>query len=264
MSVLGSIVDRKKGEVARLKARLPETTIRELLSSAPPVRGFKASLQAFEGPAIIAEVKRASPSKGVLCPDQSPVDFDPIAIAKAYEANGARALSILTDTHYFWGSEDLLGACREAVKLPVLRKEFIVDAYQVAHSRWLGADAILLLARCLSQSEIQEFAGEALQLGMDVLIEIHHQEELEKALCVPEALVGINHRDLSTLEMHSDRALELKSQIPDDRLVVGESGMRSAADIQRLQAGGIHTFLIGSHLVASGDPGGALAALLPA
>lgn len=262
MSVLETIVARKHDEVRRLKARLPESFLDAQIAGLPPTRGFKQALSGAQSPNIIAEIKRASPSKGVLLPDQPPVEWDPVGIARAYERNGARALSVLTDTPSFWGSDDLLGACAEAVSLPLLRKEFIVDPYQITHSRWLGADAILLIARCLSADEVSRFAAQALFLGLDVLIEVHHPDELAKALPVDDALIGVNHRDLSTLEMHPDRALELRGSIPDERVMVGESGITSAQDIARLWAGGIHTFLVGSHLVAGGDPGPALKALL--
>lgn len=262
MNVLDTIVAQKRSEVARTKARLPQEALHELLVHAPKVRQFRSRLEAAVGPAIIAEVKRASPSKGVLLPDQSPLDFRPVDIAKAYEENGAQALSVLTNSPYFWGADDVLAQCRAATTLPVLRKDFIVDPYQVLYSRWLGADAILLLARCLTQKQLIEFSELAYSENMDVLIEIHHQSELTKALAVDRAIIGINHRDLTTLEMHPQRALELKPQIPENRLVIGESGIKSYEDIRQLQAGGIQAFLVGSHLVASGQPGQALAALL--
>ena len=262
MSVLETIVAGKHNEVRRLKTRLPESFLEAQLPGLPKARGFKRALSGTQSPNIIAEIKRASPSKGVLLPKQPPVEWDPVGIARAYEQNGARALSVLTDTPAFWGSDDLLSACAEAVSLPLLRKEFIVDPYQITHSRWLGADAILLIARCLSAEEVARFAERAFSLGMDVLIEVHHPNELDKALPVQDALIGVNHRDLSTLEMHPERALELRPSIPDGRVVVGESGITSAQDIARLRVGGIHTFLVGSHLVAGGAPGPALKALL--
>ncbi len=262
MSVLETIVAKKHDEVRRLKARLPESFLDTQICALPKTRGFKQALCGTQSPNIIAEIKRASPSKGVLLPDQPPVEWDPVGIARAYEQNGARALSVLTDTPSFWGCDDLLGACAEAVALPLLRKEFIVDPYQITHSRWLGADAILLIARCLSADEVARFSEQAFFLGLDVLIEVHHPDELAKALPVQDALIGVNHRDLSTLKIHPDRALELRSSIPDQRMVVGESGITSPQDIARLWAGGIHTFLVGSHLVAGGSPGPALKALL--
>ena len=261
MSVLDAIVERKREEVRRQKVRLPESFLDRLIRELPKPRGFKAAVSCADRPNVIAEIKRASPSKGVLRPDQKPLEWDPVGIARAYEANGAVALSILTDTVHFWGTPDLLGACREAVSLPLLRKEFIIDPYQVSESRWLGADAILLIARCLSAKELEALAAQAVFLGMDVLIEVHHREELEKALAVPEAMIGINHRDLSTLEMFPERAIELRKEIPDTRVVVGESGIRCSADIFRLQEAGVNVFLVGSHLVAGGNPGGALAEL---
>ena len=262
MSVLTAIIEQKKDEVARWESRLPEAVLRQLLPAAPPLRGFKSAIEKAQGPAIIAEVKRASPSKGVLVPTQSPVNFDPVQIARAYQRNGATALSVLTDTRFFWGCDDTLTACRQAVSLPVLRKDFMVAPYQITHSRWLGADAILLLARVLSSEQINEFSALAFELGMDVLIEVHHRNELPKALAVPGALIGVNHRDLSTLKVHPNRAIELKKEIPNEHQVIGESGIRSAEDISRLQAGGINAFLVGSHLVESGAPGSALADLL--
>lgn len=262
VNVLDTIVARKRDEVRRQKERLPESFLDRLIPGLPSTRGFKAALCGDGAPRVIAEIKRASPSKGVLRPEERPLDWDPVGIARAYQANGAAALSVLTDTVHFWGTPDLLGACREAVTLPLLRKEFIVDPYQISESRWLGADAVLLIARCLCAGELESLAAQAVFLGMDVLIEVHHREELQRALAVPEAIIGINHRDLSTLEMVPDRALELREEIPADRVVVGESGISSPADIARLRAGGVSVFLVGSHLVAGGAPGEALAALL--
>ena len=253
-NILEKILSQKRAEVQRSKERLPAEVLRGLLGNSDPVRDFVAALGSGTAPRIIAEVKRASPSKGVLRGDARFGDWDPVALAQAYERGGAACLSVLTDGPNFWGSADTLVACREAVALPTLRKDFIVDPYQVYESRWLGADAILLMASVLQDDMLQECAAAAQEQGLHILLEVHDEQELERALAVPRAVIGINHRDLRTLELDMDLALALRRKIPKDRVLVAESGLSRAEDLQRLLAQGIRAFLIGGHLAASDCP----------
>jgi indole-3-glycerol phosphate synthase len=261
MAVLDVIVARKREELARSSARLPRTELSRLAEAAPSGGGFAGALTGGSGPRVIAEVKRASPSKGVLRPEIAPLDYRPEDVARAYAAAGARALSVLTDVSFFWGNPDALAACRAAASLPVLRKDFILDPYQVDESRWLGADAILLIVRILDDAAMRACAERARELGMDVLAEVHADDELERALRVEGAIIGVNHRDLGTMQLDMDRALRLCPRIPEARVVVAESGLRSRADLARLEAAGIDAFLVGEALVSRPDPGAALAEL---
>ncbi len=245
--------------VARRRARLPEQILHMLLKLAPPVRSFKEALTGSPGPAVIAEVKRASPSRGVLRPD---MPWNPVGLAMAYKLGGARCLSVLTDTPYFWGSDDALGACRDATELPVLRKDFMLDPYQILESRWLGADCVLLIARILEPALLRTLSELALGLGMDVLVEVHDEAELDIALSVPDAIIGINNRNLDTLEIDVNRALGFKSYIPDNRVVVAESGISSAQVVQRYIEAGVNSFLIGEYLACHAHPAKALEELI--
>lgn len=258
MNLLDRILDAKRAEVARAKRRLPHEALRDLAAAAPPVRDFAAALASGQGPRVIAEVKRASPSRGVLRPEQPTVDWQPETLAMAYERGGAVALSVLTDVHFFWGHPDALAACREAVDLPALRKDFIVDLYQVDESRWLGADAVLLIVRALDEETLGVCAARAAELGMAALVEIHADSELALALGVPKAIIGINHRDLDAQTMDMQRAERLRPQIPPDRLVVAESGLSDVAQLKRLGELGVDAFLIGEHLAAADNPVAAL------
>lgn len=255
MSVLDTIIDHKRGEVARAKQRLPLAVLQSLLPHISAPRGFANALRTGSGPRIIAEVKRASPSKGVLRPQDPPGAWDPARVAQAYEQGGAACLSVLTDVHYFWGHPDALGAARDATQLPALRKDFMIDAYQIYESRWLGADAILLIARSLSGEQLLHFASIAQDLNMDVLIEIHDEKELIKALEVPGqgVMIGVNNRDLSTLTVDPQRSARMRALIPADRLMVAESGLSEPHTIATLQNQGVGAFLIGEHLVKSSD-----------
>ena len=253
-SVLDSIIDEKRREVERSRKRLPLETLRTLLHRSEAPRGFKQSLIEREAPRIISEVKRASPSKGVLRPASGPFDWEPERLAQEYESGGAAALSVLTDIRYFWGQPDLVTSCRQATWLPALRKDFIVELYQVDESRWLGADCILLMARCLTEEKLHELANRAFELGMDVLLEVHEETELNRALTVEGAIIGVNHRNLSSLEMDPNRAIELRQRIPSDRIMVAESGIDSPKAIRRLMDNGIENFLVGGHLASSSHP----------
>lgn len=263
MSVLDAIAQRKREEVRRRSARLPAAVLRELLEEAPPPRDFVGALSAGAGAKVIAEIKRASPSEGVFRPK---APWDPVSIARGYQAGGARCLSVLTDGPGFWGSDDHLMAAREATQLPVLRKDFVVSEYQVDESRWLGADCVLLMASVLSPAELRSCAQRAWTLGMAVLFEAHTEAQLNTVLALDpqpaRSLVGINHRDLTTLQMDMTRVERLAPRVPAGQRVVAESGLSRPEHLSRLMSQGVDTFLIGGGLCKTEDPGGALRDLL--
>ena len=230
--------------------------LRALAENQRRARGFHRKLydRVAEGkPAVIAEIKKASPSKGVIRED-----FDPVDIARRYEENGAACLSVLTDQEFFQGHEDYLRAARNAVSLPVLRKDFIVDPWQVFETRAMGADAILLIVAALSDAQMDELYHAAQQAGCDVLVEVHSGEELERAMKLNVEVVGINNRDLRTFETRLDTTLELAPQVPADHLVVTESGIHTRADVRLMRDNGIHGFLVGEAFMREEDPGAAL------
>ncbi len=249
--VLAEICAEKRAHVARAKAVRSEAALLAAISEAPSVRPFAAALERHlpEGRhGLIAEIKKASPSAGLIRKD-----FDPRTLAAAYEAGGASCLSVLTDAPYFQGSDDDLTAAREAVRLPVLRKDFILDPYQVLESRRIGADCILLIMAALSDTEAGELAAAAVELGLDVLAEIHDGAELDRALRLPVRLIGINNRNLKTLETDLRTAETLAPEVPADRIVVAESGIRRSADLDRLAAAGARCFLVGETLMREPD-----------
>ena len=252
--IIDDIVARKRVEVARRKAVRPLTALRD--AAAPALRDFAAALRG-PGVAAIAEVKRRSPSGGVLREQ-----VDPAALAGEYERNGAAALSVLTDVEYFGGRDEDLTAARRATSLPVLRKDFTVDEYQIHEARRLGADAVLLIVRILGDGELNEFLGLAHELGLAALVEVHDERELERALAAGAGLLGVNNRDLGTLEVSLETALRLAREIPDDCLSVAESGVRTRADVQRLEQAGYDAMLVGETLLRSSDPGARLRGLL--
>ena len=258
--ILKKIVAVKREEVATAKAARP---LAELLAEAeaqPPSRDFLGAIRskiAAGRPAVIAEIKRASPSKGVLR-----VDFDPAAIAADYEAHGAACLSVLTDAPFFQGSPEYLKLARAACRLPVLRKDFLVEAYQVVEARAMGADAILLIAAILSLPQMREMEEIARQHGMAVLVEAHDAAELDLALQLATPLVGINNRNLKTFEVSLETSIELAAKLPEDTVRVSESGLHTAADLVRLRQAGYHAFLIGESLMRHPEPGHALQLLL--
>ena len=251
MSILERIVEAKRAEVAAARKRSPEVEMQD----APPARDFVAALRARR-PAVIAEVKRASPSKGVLREN-----FDPAAIARSYEKHGAACMSVLTDREFFQGAPEHLVAARAACQLPVLRKDFLIDPWQVAESRALGADCVLLIVACLEDAEMRELEGAALAAGIAVLVEVHDGAELERALRLKTPLIGINNRNLRTFETRLETTLDLLPRVPRDRIVVTESGILSAADVARMRNRGVETFLVGEAFMRAADPGAALAAL---
>ncbi|WP_086290946.1 indole-3-glycerol phosphate synthase TrpC [Campylobacter devanensis] len=244
--ILNQIIDRTKFDLEKQKQKLPFNILQKALSySRSPLDPLK-SLK--DGINIIAEVKKASPSKGVIRGD-----FDPVQIALEYERAGAWAISVLCEPHYFLGSIEYLGLVRRFVNLPLLRKDFIIDRYQIAQARIYGADMILLIAKALDTKSLIELSNYANELNLTVLMEIHDEEDLEKALQTNAKLIGINHRNLKTFDMDMELSLKLKELIPSDRVVVAESGLYSYNQILSLNQNGIRGFLIGEHFMRQDD-----------
>ncbi|HSN01517.1 MAG TPA: indole-3-glycerol phosphate synthase TrpC [Rudaea sp.] len=257
--ILQRILARKTDEVRERRARVTLDALREQIGNCPPVRGFGAALRARIAagrPAVIAEVKKASPSQGIIR-----ANFDPAAIARSYAAGGAACLSVLTDVDFFQGADAYLQQARGACTLPVLRKDFVVDAYQIFEARVLGADCILLIAAALDDAQLAEFSALARDLGMDVLVEAHDAAELERALKTSAMLIGINNRDLRTFATSLDTTLALRERVPADRLLVTESGIHARADVVRMRAAGVNAFLVGEAFMRAEDPGAALTRL---
>jgi indole-3-glycerol phosphate synthase len=259
--ILQQIVATKKSEVAAAKIRLSEAELRGRVASGvagPPRNFFAALTREPEGLVhIIAEVKKASPSAGVM-----KADFDPVAIARQYYAAGADALSVLTDEKYFGGKLEYIAAVKEAVPLPVLRKDFIIDPWQVWEARAADADSFLLIVATLSDAHLAELLGLGRELGMESLVEVHTRQELTRALAVDARIIGVNNRDLRTLEVRIETSYELIAAVPDQCIAVCESGLRSHDDLTRLRAAGFDAFLIGEHLMLQPDPAAALRVLL--
>ncbi|MEJ1098137.1 MULTISPECIES: indole-3-glycerol phosphate synthase TrpC [unclassified Pseudoxanthomonas] len=254
--ILNTILARKAEEIAERRARVPQAELAARAEDAPPTRGFADAMQATiaQGdPAVIAEVKKASPSKGVIRPDFRPAD-----IAVSYEFGGATCLSVLTDVDFFQGADAYLQQAREACTLPVLRKDFTVDPYQVYEARVLGADCILLIVAALDDTQLVELSSLAMQLDMDVLVEVHDIDELERALQVPVPLIGINNRNLRTFEVSLDTTLAMKDAVPKDRLLVTESGILVPDDVIRMRTAGVDAFLVGETFMRAEEPGEAL------
>jgi len=257
--ILKKIVDVKHDEVAAAKRARSLSSLREEGEHRNDQRGFVRALQAKLGEgraAVIAEVKKASPSKGVLR-----ADFRPAEIAASYEQHGAACLSVLTDQQFFQGCTEYLQQARAACALPVLRKDFMVSDYQVFEAGAMGADAILLIAACLSDAQMADLEEVALALKLDVLVEVHDGAELDRALRLKTPLVGINNRNLRTFEVSLDTTLGLLSRVPPDRLLVTESGILAQADVQKMRAAQVNAFLVGEAFMRAPDPGAALAAL---
>jgi len=257
--ILKKILRVKAEELGARARRRDIGGLRQAVRDAAPPRGFVASLRsriAAGAPAVIAEIKKASPSKGVLREN-----FDPAAIAVRYAQAGAACLSVLTDEQFFLGADRYLQQAREACDLPVLRKDFVIDPYQVYEARVLGADCILLIVAALEDDQLRELAGLAGELGMDALVEVHDRHELERALAIPGRLVGINNRDLRTFHTDLQTTLDLLERMPADRLVVTESGIHTPADVARMREHGVHAFLVGEAFMKAPDPGAKLAEL---
>jgi indole-3-glycerol phosphate synthase len=254
--ILGRIVARKREEVAERRQQVPRHVLEARLVQADPPRGFADAIarsMAAGRAAVIAEIKRASPSKGLIREDYVPAD-----LARSYAAGGATCLSVLTDQDFFQGQDADLSEARAACALPVIRKDFVVDPYQVVEARAMGADCVLLIAACLSDAELLELSALAGELGLDVLTEVHDAEELERALTVPGRLLGINNRDLRSFEVDLQTTLGLRSSVPSDRILVTESGIHSRDQVALMRAHGVHAFLIGESLMRNPDPGAGL------
>ena len=257
--ILNKIIAVKRQEVAEAISRKPLAAMRQDAESRVNTRDFVGALRAKIAagkPAVIAEIKKASPSKGVLR-----ADFIPADIAQSYAEFGAACLSVLTDQQFFQGSIDYLKQARASCSLPVLRKDFIIDAYQVYESRVMGADCILLIAACLDDTQLQTLEALAMSLDMAVLVEVHDEAELARALKLKTPLIGINNRNLNTFEVSLDVTLSLMGQVPAERLLVTESGIMSPADVKRLRDARINAFLVGEAFMRADEPGEALAEL---
>jgi indole-3-glycerol phosphate synthase len=260
-TILKKIILRKLEEIQEgcEKISLREMKQKAMLMTTTPTKGFAEALQAkldAGQSGVIAEIKKASPSKGVLREN-----FDPVAIAQSYEQHGAACLSVLTDRDFFQGSNEYLMAVREAVDLPIIRKDFIVDDYQVYEARVIGADCILLIAAAIGDAQMYELSETALQLGMDVLIEVHNEEELERALQMPLPMIGINNRDLHSFDVSLNTTLKMLDKIPEDRIVVTESGIHSPEDVALMRQHHVNTFLVGEAFMRADEPGQKLAEL---
>ena len=254
--ILDEICEHKRREIDAVKAAMPLSDIEERIENAGPARDFRAAFRG-NGISLIAEVKRASPSKGVLMDN-----MDPATLGAIYERSGAVAISVLTDEKYFQGSLADLVSVRRAVDVPCLRKEFIIDPYQIYESRAASADAILLIVRILSDEELREFQALAHDLGMACLVETRDAAEIERALKADAAIIGINNRDLATFEVDIMRTLEIKKMVPGGKVLVSESGIHTRDDVRRLEKGGVDAILVGEALVTSDDISGTIRELL--
>jgi len=257
--ILKKIIHRKAEEIAERAEKLPLKQLISRLDGLALPRGFVRAIEskiATGEAAVIAEVKKASPSKGVIRED-----FRPAEIARSYEQGGATCLSVLTDIDFFQGADVCLKEARAACALPVLRKDFMIDPYQVYEARAMGADCILLIAACLDDAQLRELSGLAAELDLDVLVEVHDAEELERALLLDNRLVGINNRNLRTFETSLQTTIDLLAQIPEDRIVVTESGIHTHDDVALMRTNSVHTFLVGEAFMRAEEPGEKLAEL---
>ena len=257
--ILKRILERKAEEVRERKAHSSLPALREAAEACPKPRAFLKAMRErlhHDQPAVIAEVKKASPSQGVIR-----ADFDPAAIARSYEAAGACCLSVLTDIDFFQGSDAYLQEARSACQLPVLRKDFMIDPYQIYESRVIGADCILLIVAALGDANLKDLLAVTHELGMNALIEVHDAQELERALALDAALIGINNRNLRSFETRLQTTLDLLPMIPADRLVVTESGIHTPEDVALMRASGVNAFLVGEAFMRAADPGEKLRAL---
>lgn len=257
--ILTRIIRHKAEEISERAQRLPLPALRERCAAQPDPRGFLEALESRiwqRQPAVIAEIKKASPSRGVIRED-----FDPEAIADSYARGGAACLSVLTDEQFFQGCDENLTRARQRCQLPALRKDFMIDPYQVWESRAIGADCILLIVAALGDAQLVDLSGLALELGMDVLVEVHDRQELERALELKIPLLGINNRDLRTFETTLDTTLELLEDIPEGHVVITESGIHTREDVELMQQRGVYGFLVGEAFMRAAEPGRELARL---
>ena len=248
MTILEKILVETRKTIAADRESIPERELEAAVSDLPPCRDFHGALAAGDNVRLIAEVKRASPSAGLIRSD-----FDPVKIASWYQEAGAACISVLTDEPFFQGSLEYLTAVRNAVDLPLLRKDFVIDRYQLLQARHAGADCVLLIAECLRPDEIKSLHQQSLELGMQTLVELFEPENLDGVLSSGTQLVGINNRDLRTFKTDLQHTLNLAPSIPDDRLIVGESGIRTHEDLQRLGTGGVKAVLVGESLMRQDD-----------
>lgn len=256
-TILDQIVATKRQEIELAKEHRPAADLVRLVDDAPPPRSFFAALQSGEGIQLIAEVKKASPSKGVIR-----ADFDPVAIARIYQAHHAACVSVLTDREYFQGALEYLTQIRQAIDLPLLRKDFILDPYQLLEARVAGADAVLLIAECLDDCHLRSLHNEAINLGMTPLVEFYDPDNLSRVLDAGATLIGVNNRDLRSFQVDLEHTIRMRERIPADCLLVGESGIHSRADVLRLQDAGVDAMLVGERLMANDDIGTAVDELL--
>jgi indole-3-glycerol phosphate synthase len=256
-TILDTIVSHKRREIAAARERTPEAELERRLAHARPVRDFRAALVQAAGVAVIAEVKKASPSAGVLRPD-----FDPVAIARTYADHGAAAVSVLTDEPFFQGQLSYLTRIRETIRLPVLRKDFILERYQLLEARAAGADAVLLIAEILDAAELKALLSQAHDLGLQALVEMYDRQNLNAVIDSGARVIGINNRDLRTFTTRLEHTLELSAQVPRDRCLVSESGIRTRADVLRLQAAGVRAVLVGETFMRAPDIGAKMREIL--
>ncbi len=245
-NILDTILAKTRSAIAQAKSRIPQSDLQQQLAGAPPVRDFVAGLRNAQEIGLIAEVKKASPSAGVIRED-----FDPVEIAKIYAANGAACLSVLTVESFFQGHLDYLRQVRQAVSLPVLRKDFLIDAYQILEARANGADCVLLIAECLEETQLSEFYQHAEELGMSALVEIYDPDNLERVLKLNPPMIGINNRNLKTFVTDLEHTKQLVPKIPADCLIISESGIRTREDVQGLVTAGVRGMLVGETLMRS-------------
>jgi indole-3-glycerol phosphate synthase len=257
MTILEKIVATKREEIARAKLVLPLAELTAKLADAPRIRDFFGPLAATGPIKLIAEVKKASPSKGIIR-----ADFDPVAIAKVYEAHGATCLSVLTDEQFFQGNLEYLRQVRQAVSIPVLRKDFILDTYQLVEARAAGADAVLLIAECLDDCNLRKLYNEAVELNLTPLVEFYEPENLDRVLAAGASLIGVNNRNLRTFQVDLDHTIRMREKVPLDCVFVGESGIETRADALRLQSAGVDAMLVGESLMREADIGAAVDRLL--
>jgi indole-3-glycerol phosphate synthase len=255
-TILEKIMHFKVHEVLGAMTKFPAVSIESALDRAPEVRSFKKALTAHN-PAVIAEIKKASPSAGLIRKD-----FDPEKIAREYQASGAAAISVITEVRHFQGGLEILASLRWGIKIPLLRKDFIVDPYQILEARHAGADAVLLITALLDSSSLKNLRNEAERYGMDVLVEVHNESELQKALDSGASIIGVNNRDLRTFEVSLDTALRIAPLLPSNVIAVAESGIRTSDDIHKLVNAGYRGFLVGEQLMRSPSPGDALSKLI--